>query len=209
MKTITINGSSEGVKYLREKDHRLATLMDAVGEIQYRTHSDGYAFLVHEILEQMLSIRVASIISDRLAQLCGGNVSIEAIKNITDDEMKTIGTSYRKVKSIRDLTIRVDNGELNLNDLIEKSDTEVISSLTSVYGIGQWTAKMYLIFVLDRQDVLPYEDAAFLQAYRWLYETSDISPESVKERCKKWSPFSSVASRYMYRALDSGLVKGL
>lgn len=66
---------------------------------------------------------------------------------------------------------------------------------------------MYLIFVLDRQDILPYEDGAFLQSYRWLYKTIDCSPASIKSKCKKWSPYSSIAARYLYHALDLGLTK--
>ena len=87
------------------------------------------------------------------------------------------------------------------------TDDEVMRKLTSIRGIGNWSAKMYLIFALDRKDILPYEDTAFLQAYSWLYKTNDYSPEAVKKRCKKWKPYSSIAARYMYRALDMGLTK--
>ena len=66
---------------------------------------------------------------------------------------------------------------------------------------------MFLIFVLDRPDVLPFEDGAFLQTYRWLYKTDEVSPESIKKKCKKWRPYSSYTARYMYRALDTGLTK--
>lgn len=87
------------------------------------------------------------------------------------------------------------------------NDADVMKNLTSLKGIGNWTAKMYLIFVLDRPDILPTEDVAFLQAYEWLYKTKDRSKESVEKRCKKWKPYSSVAARYLYRALDNGLTK--
>lgn len=87
------------------------------------------------------------------------------------------------------------------------SDQEIIRELTSIKGIGIWTAKMYLIFVLDRPNVLPYEDGAFLQAYRWAYKTDNLSPDAIKKKCKKWSPYSSIAARYLYRALDTGLTK--
>lgn len=66
---------------------------------------------------------------------------------------------------------------------------------------------MYLIFVLDRQDILPYEDVTFLQSYEWMYKTKDRSKESIAKRCKKWNPYSSIASRYLYHALDLGLTK--
>lgn len=86
-------------------------------------------------------------------------------------------------------------------------DDEVINSLTQLHGIGHWTAKMFLIFVLDRPDVLPAEDGAFLQTYRWVYKTDDCNKDSVCKRCQKWKPYSSIASRFFYRALDAGMTK--
>lgn len=66
---------------------------------------------------------------------------------------------------------------------------------------------MYLFFVLDRQNVLPYEDGAFRQGYRWLYNTDKIKPTGIIERCKCWSPYSSIAARYLYRVVDAGYIK--
>lgn len=66
---------------------------------------------------------------------------------------------------------------------------------------------MYLLFVLNRQDILPYEDGAFLQSYRWMYKTKECTAQSVMKRCSKWKPYSSLASQYLYRALDMGLTK--
>ena len=99
------------------------------------------------------------------------------------------------------------SGILVFDDLINQTDEEIIHELTSFRGIGTWTAKMFLIFGLNRPDVLPYEDAAFLQSYKWMYKTSDCSKESIMKRCKKWKPYSSIAARYLYRALDYGLTK--
>ena len=73
--------------------------------------------------------------------------------------------------------------------------------LTKLRGIGEWVAHMYLIFVLDRQDILPTTDVAFIQVYEWLYKTS------VEKKLKKWKPYSSIAARYFYRALDEGYTK--
>ena len=86
------------------------------------------------------------------------------------------------------------------------SDQEVIRGLTKQNGIGTWTAKMYLVFVLDRQNVLPCEDIAFLQGCKWAYKTDDISKQSVEKRCRKWRPFSSIAARF-FKALDMELTK--
>ena len=66
---------------------------------------------------------------------------------------------------------------------------------------------MYLLFFLQRDDVLPYEDGAFLQAYRWLYNTKKCDQKNIEKRCKKWKPYTSIGARYLYRALDTGLTK--
>lgn len=66
---------------------------------------------------------------------------------------------------------------------------------------------MYLIFFLQRENILPYEDGAFLQAYKWLYNTKKVAPESISRKCRKWKPYQSIGARYMYQALDRGLTK--
>ena len=72
---------------------------------------------------------------------------------------------------------------------------------------SRYNYNSYLLFVLNRQDILPLEDVAFLQAYGWLYKTQDRSRSSVEKKCRKWKPYSSIAARYLYRALDDGYTK--
>ena len=86
-------------------------------------------------------------------------------------------------------------------------DDQIIRRITALYGLGPWSAKMFLIFVLDRPDVLPYEDGAFLQAYRKLYQTDEIKSAAIAKRCACWSPYTTLAARYLYRALDEGLLE--
>ena len=73
-------------------------------------------------------------------------------------------------------------GDFDFGKMHEMTDEEVLYELTKLHGIGNWTAKMYLIFVLDRPDMLPYEDIAFLQGYKWVYKTDDVSSESIKKK---------------------------
>ena len=91
--------------------------------------------------------------------------------------------------------------------MLTLSDDEVFHKLKRIDGIGNWTAKMYLLFFLQRDDILPYEDSAFLQSFKWLYNLSDVSKNSIISQCHCWKPYSSIASRYLYIALDSGLTK--
>ncbi len=188
-------------------DKRLAKLIEMVGEITYSPNTDGYAFLIHEIIEQMLSIKAGKKIYERLVAICNGAVTVKAVSSLTDEELKATGTSTAKVAYIRNITKYITDGRLRLEEMYDLPDSEVIKKLTEIKGIGTWTAKMYLIFVLDRQDVLPFEDGAFLQVYRWLYKTDDVSKLSIMKKCKKWKPYSSIAARFMYRALDMGLTK--
>lgn len=206
--TVILDMNTPAVQYLCKKDKRLAKVIHMVGPITYTPHTDNiYAFIVHEIIEQMLSIKAGQKIYDRLLELCGGNISPEKINSLTNEEIRRIGTSSSKVKSIRNLTCSVISGDLDFNRFSFLPDDIVIEKLTSLHGIGNWTAKMVLIFVLDRPDVLPVEDGAFLQTYRWVYKTEDVSKQSVQKKCKKWKPYSSIASRFFYRALDMGITK--
>lgn len=204
---ICLNSNSPSVLYLIKKDKRLARVIGMVGSISYLPYEDGYTFLIHEIIEQMLSIKAASKVYERLVECCNGSISPDNICSLTYEQLKSIGTSNAKVEYIKNLTNAIKNGVLRLESLETLDDNEAMKKLMSIRGIGSWTAKMYLIFVLDRQDILPYEDGAFLQSYRWLYKTSDISKESIVKKCSKWKPYSSIAARYMYKALDLGYTK--
>ena len=206
-KNFTLDMNNSSVQYLCHKDKHLSKVISMVGAITYETHEDKYAFLIHEIVEQMLSIKAGSKIYSRFSKLCDGNITPEKVNSLSDEQLRSTGTSNNKVSYIRSVTNAVVNGQLSLSSLSDVSDQEVIKTLTQIKGIGTWTAKMYLIFVLNRLDVLPTEDVAFLQSYKWLYNTDDVSKESVEKKCKKWKPYTTIAVRYMYRALDMGLTK--
>lgn len=205
---ITFDNNSPEIQYLCKKDKRLAKVISMVGPITYETHDeDPFEFLVHEIIEQMLSVKAGNKIFSRLVDLCDGKITPEKIALLSINQFKGIGTSASKTNFIMGLTHSVLNGDLLLNELVSCSDAEVIKRLTSLRGVGMWTAKMYLIFILNRSDVLPTEDVAFLQSYCWMYKTEDRSTRNVLSKCKKWKLYSSIAARYLYRALDTGLTK--
>ena len=203
----TLELQSPEIQYLCKRDKRLARVISAIGPLTYSLHQDAYSFLIREIVEQMMSVKAASVIYGRLVDLCSGNVTPDTISSLTDDQLRSTGTSKAKVEYIRNVTRAVEQGVWDFDSMYSMTDAEIIRLMTSVRGIGNWTAKMYLMFVLGRPDVLPFEDGAFCQTYRWLYKTEKCSAEDIKARCKKWSPFSSTAARYFYQALDRGYTK--
>lgn len=185
----------------------MARVIEMVGSLTFSPHDDAYAFLVHEVIEQMLSVKAGQKIYERLKNLCDGEITPERISLLSADDLRGIGTSRSKANCILSLTEEIQSGRITFDELTSLPDDEVIKILTRVRGIGNWTAKMYLMFVLSRPDVLPVEDVAFLQGYRWAYKTNDCRPATLYKKCKKWKPYSSYAARYFYRALDMGLTR--
>jgi len=202
-----IERNSPAVLHLKKKDVRLAAVIDAIGDIECSGHPDAFSFIAKEIVEQMLSIRAANCIRGRIAAMTGGAFTPEALLGLTHADLRSAGLSTRKAEYLLGFAASAAGGKIDLDALGALTDEEVIRKLTSVRGIGPWTAKMYLLCVLGREDVLPLEDGAFMQAFRWLYGMKEAGREAAARRCRKWKPYSSVAARYMYRALDMGLTK--
>ncbi len=200
---------AEDILYLKRVDWRLSKVIEKIGplDIHHYVELDPFMFLSREIIGQMISAKVKKTIYQRFVDLCKGDISPKTVSNLSIADLRSIGLSTSKSTFLVNLADVVLNGQINFEELKSDSNDVVLKKLTSLRGIGKWTASMYLLFFLGRDDVLPVEDGAFLQAFKWLYDTDDIKPVSIKSQCKCWSPYSSLASRYMYRALDSGLTK--
>lgn len=153
---ITLDNNSPSIQHLCKVDERLAKVINMVGPITYSPYeSEAYAFLLHEIIEQMLSTKAAKKIYGRLEEKCNYQITPETINDLSAQDLRDIGTSSSKAGYIRNVTTAVIHGDLDLSSLSALSDEAVISKLTKFSGIGMWTAKMYLIFVLNRSDILP------------------------------------------------------
>lgn len=205
--TIALTKESDSIKYLAGKDPKLKQAFDLVGDLSYQLYDDPYSFLVETIASQMLSSKVADVICGRINQACKGTLTPEIIDRFTVEDLRSFGLSNAKSRSILELTSAVMAEDLNLAALYSMPDEEVMKAITAIRGLGNWSAKMFLIFVLGREDVLPFEDAAFLQAYSWLYKTDQFKKADLEKKCKKWQPYRSIAARYLYRLLDGGFTK--
>ena len=204
-----LDQNSPAIQYLMKKDKHLAKVIQMVGSVNYQLQTDAYAFLVSQIIEQMLSKKVAKVLTARLITECGGKIYPIKIHYLSDQQLLNIGISHSKVHYIQNLTNAILSGKINFSDYLQMPDSEVINSLTTVKGIGSWSAKMFLIFSLDRPDILPFEDVAFLQSYSWVYKTHNFKKTAVVKKCSKWHPYASIASRYMYQAKNLGLTKNV
>lgn len=208
-KQIIYDINSVEIVSLREADKRLSDIIYHIGDLSYTLNIDAYAFMIETIIGQMLSNKAANAISARLYKLCGGELSISTISSIEQSSIKGIGLSNQKASYIKELTSLLHKSPNYFDVMTELDNKEVIKRLTSIRGIGAWSAKMYLIFVLNRLDVLPFEDGAFIQAYKWLYNTDNVKHSAIIKRCEPWKSYSSLAARYLYIALDSGLTRNV
>lgn len=144
---ITLDNDSPEIQYLCKKDKRLKKVISMVGPITYETHDDApYAFLIHEIIEQMLSVKAGAKIYSRFEALCNGDVTPNIVLSLSIEDIKSTGTSTSKATYILVITRAIQDGILNLDNLNSMADADVISTLTKQRGIGKWTAKMLFDF---------------------------------------------------------------
>lgn len=182
----------------------LCSLIDRVGAYRMQYREPTFETLVRSIVYQQLSGRVASVIFGRLAALMpDGKITPAGILKVTPAKMRKAGLSKQKTAYIRDLARKTTRGAVRFEALADLRDHEVIAHLTQVKGIGVWTAHMFLIFALQRPDVLPVGDLGVRTAIRKAYGLDELPhPKQVEELATSWRPYCSVASWYLWRSLE-------
>ncbi len=193
----------EAIQHLRGADPVLAGIIERVGDYRIEFREPGLETLVKAIVFQQLSGRVANVIFARLAKAAGEPLTAEGILRLRPARMRTLGLSKQKITYIRDLARKCRGGDVNFAALPDLSDDEVISELTSVKGVGVWTAHMFLIFALRRPNVLPVGDLGIRAAIRKAYGMAELpTPVEVTDMAKPWHPWCTVASWYLWRSLE-------
>jgi len=170
-----------------------------------RDRFDHFAMLVRAIVFQQLSTKAATTIHGRLIEsLPGATLSLQGLAALTDEQMRAAGISRQKAGYLRDLCEKVSSGAVPLDALDAMADEEVIAALTKVKGIGRWSAEMFLIFRLQRPDVLPLGDLGILTAIQKAYRLRKKPTAARMARIgEAWKPYRSVASWYLWRSLES------
>lgn len=192
--------------HLRAADPILADLIDRVGPYAIRRDETGTVFtgLLRSIVYQQLSGKAAATILGRVHGLFRGGVTPEKILRASDEKLRGAGLSRAKTLAVRDLARRVKTGALpTLEEIHLMEDEAIIESLTEVRGIGRWTAEMLLIFRLGRHDVLPVDDYGVRKGFALTFKKRALpTREQLARHGARWKPYRSVASWYLWRALD-------
>jgi DNA-3-methyladenine glycosylase II len=190
----------------------MAALIERIGEIDLQTRlrrrseerpADAYGALLRAIVGQQLSTKAARTIYGRILELFGGSTPPpERLLEASEADLRAAGLSGRKVEYIRDLAGHVISGELELDRLDELADEEVVEEIVAVRGLGRWTAEMFLIFHLERPDVLSGGDLGIRKAVQIEYELAEMpAPTKVLEIGEPWRPHRSLASLYLWESL--------
>ena len=187
-----------------KKDPVMRTIIERVGPYTMEFREPSFSTLVRSIVYQQLSGKVASVILKRLIDaLPDGELTAQNILRLRPDRMRKLGLSRAKTQYIRDLARRTAKGEIAFEMLLELGDDAVIEHLTQVKGIGVWTAHMFLMFALQRPNVLPVGDLGVRAAIRKEYELEALpTVREIEELAKPWHPYCSIATWYLWRSLD-------
>ncbi len=193
----------KAVAHLKKADPVIRAIIERVGACRIEYGPPEFHSLAEAIVYQQLNGKAAVTIFKRFAALAGEPLTPAGILKLTDEQMRSVGLSKQKSAYLKDLAAKTNEGLLDFSKLPALSDEEVIKHLTQVKGIGVWTAQMFLMFTLKRENVLPTGDYGVQAAIKKHYRKRKLPKPHVMEKIAKcWEPYRSVACWYLWRSLD-------
>lgn len=195
------------IEYLKSRDQKLASAIERIGYIDRPADEDLFSSVVHHIIGQQISTAAQATLWARLTDMLSP-VNAETILTLSRDELQSVGMTYKKADYILDFAQKVQEGAFDITALNSMTDDEVIKELTSLKGVGVWTAEMILIFCMKRPDVVSFGDLAIQRGMRMLYRHRKIDRIKFNRYCKRYSPYGSVASLYLW-AIAGGAIAEL
>ena len=188
--------------HLAKRDKVLRRLIKAFPEADFVSRGDPFQALARSIVGQQISVKAAQSIWARFAA-CAGAMTPATVRALTPESLRACGFSGRKVAYVQDLAMRFDEGLVKPRRWARMDDEAIIEELVQVKGIGRWTVEMFLIFHMKRPDVLPVDDLGLRRAMERHYNDGEsLTRDEMRAIGKPWSPFSSVATWYLWRSLD-------
>ncbi|WP_124100653.1 DNA-3-methyladenine glycosylase [Ruminococcus sp. Marseille-P6503] len=185
------------IEYLKQKDKRLAKVINKVGKIEREVDNDLFSSVVHHIIGQQISTKAQATIWQRMQDDFSA-VNADTILAAGIDRLQSLGMTFKKAEYITDFAVKVKIGAFDLQGIWNKSDDEAITELTGLKGIGVWTAEMILLFCMQRPNVFSYGDLAILRGMRMVYHHRKIDRKLFDKYRRRLSPYCSVASLYFW-----------
>ena len=185
------------LSYLRQKDKRLGSVMDRIGHIDRAVDPDLFSSVVHHIIGQQISTKAQATIWQRIHDTLG-SINAETILKAGVPALQALGMTFRKAEYITDFAEKVHTGAFDLNAVERMNDEDAIRALSSLKGIGVWTAEMILLFCMQRPDIFSYDDLAIRRGLRMVYHHREIDRARFEKYRRRFSPYGSVASLYLW-----------
>jgi len=196
---MTVN---KGVRFLK-RDPVMRKIIDSVGDYTLKKRRHHFAVLIESIISQQLATRAAEVIFCRFKDLYPKFPTADEILATKNSKLRSVGLSSMKTKYLKDLAKKVSQDKVRLRTLSKMSDDEVVAHLTQVKGIGRLTAEMFLIFSLERPDVLPIHDLGLQKGVQMAFSLSKLpKPNEVEDLGKRWKPYRSIATWYLWKSLQ-------
>ena len=198
----TINKAKE---HLKSNDQVMAKLIDEF-EFSLIINENHFEALVKTIIDQQLNLKVANLIYQKLKSLLKDKFDYSSLLEIDEASLRNVGLSYFKISYLKDLALKYKNRELDFNSFYKLDDQSVIKELTKIKGIGIWSAQIFLIFSLERANVLPVVDMGIKRAIRMNYGFDHIPSNQEVEKLAlehTWSPYQTIASIYLWKSLKN------
>ena len=199
--------SNTETDYLKCKDKTFAEVIDKIGHIERETDTDLFSSVIHHIIGQQISTNAQATIWQRMSD-CFGEVNADNILSASIPKLQSFGMTFRKAEYITDFARKVHCGEFDLERIPELPDDEAIKELSSLKGIGVWTAEMILLFCLQRPDIFSYDDLAIQRGLRMVYHHRKIDRKLFEKYRRRFSPYCSVASLYLW-AVAGGAIPSM
>jgi len=193
------------VRYLRRVDPHLRAIIDRIGPCRLEPHLDRFGALVRSIISQQISSKAAISINQRLTTIGGEPHRPRRLIELGEASLRSVGLSSAKARYVLNLAEAVASGQVPLDEIDDSWDEPtIVETLTSVKGIGVWTAEMFLIFVLNRPDVLPASDLGIRAALKDRHGLVELpKPRECFALAEPWRPYRTVASWYIWRRVDT------
>ena len=201
-KVIKLERNSNETNYIKSNDEKLGKIIDYIGNYNITLRADYFESLARSIVGQQISVKAADSIWNRFNDLCR-QVTPDNIINLSEEDLRSVGISKTKINYLKNLAEAANSKQVDFDNINSLDDETVIKQLTSVKGIGKWTAEMFLISSLGRLDVFSIADVGLKRAVNWIHSDGEnLTTKEILEISSKWEPYRTIASLYLWEILN-------
>ena len=183
----------------------MGEVIERVGYIEREIDPDLFSAVLHHIVGQQISTKAQASIWKRMRDGLE-EINAQQILKAGISKLQSFGITFRKAEYITDFAEKVQSGEFDLQSIYEKSDAEAMKALTSLKGIGVWTAEMILLFCMQRPDILSFDDLAIQRGLRMVYHHRKIDRKLFEKYRRRYHPYGSIASLYLWAVAGGALL---